>query len=103
MSLRTRKDIYSAAALLDMSKEKVDAFLINKVKGESFNKFIVIKDSGNGPSLTWVEIGLSDLANVEIIDGLNPGDVLYILPSMSLVNYQKRFKERVSASFSFGA
>ncbi len=31
------------------------------------------------------------------------GDVLYILPSMSLVNYQKRFKERVNASFSFGA
>ena len=41
--------------------------------------------------------------NVEIIDGLSSGDVLYILPSMSLVNYQKRFKERVSASFSFGA
>ena len=50
-----------------------------------------------------MQIGLSDLANVEIIDGLSSGDVLYILPSMSLVNYQKRFKERVNASFSFGA
>ena len=103
MSLRTRKDIYSAAALLDMNKADIDTFLVDRVKGEGFNKFIVIKDSKNGPTPTWVQIGLSDLANVEIIDGLSSGDVLYILPSMSLVNYQKRFKERVSASFSFGA
>jgi HlyD family secretion protein len=103
MSLRTRKDIYSAAALLDMNKEDIDTFLVNKVKGENFNKFIVIKESKKGPILAWVQIGLSDLANVEIIDGLSSGDVLYILPSMSLVNYQKRFKERVNASFSFGA
>jgi HlyD family secretion protein len=103
MSLRTRKDIYSAAALLDMNKEDIDTFLVNKVKGENFNKFIVIKESKKGPILAWVQIGLSDLANVEIIDGLSSGYVLYILPSMSLVNYQKRFKERVNASFSFGA
>jgi len=88
---------------LDMDKADVDTFLVDRVKGESFNKFIVIKDSKNGPILAWVQIGLSDLANVEIIDGLSTGDVLYILPSMSLVNYQKRFKERVNASFSFGA
>jgi HlyD family secretion protein len=40
---------------------------------------------------------------VEIINGLDMGDVIYILPSMSLIEYQKRFKERVNASFSFGA
>jgi HlyD family secretion protein len=71
--------------------------------GENFNKFIVIKDSKSGPDLTWVEIGISDLSNVEIINGLDMGDVIYILPSMSLIEYQKRFKERVNASFSFGA
>jgi HlyD family secretion protein len=52
--------------------------------------------------LTWVEIGVSDLANVEILDGLNQGDTIYIMPSKSLFDYQKRFKERVNASFSFG-
>ena len=103
MSLRTRKDIYSAASLMQMEKEDVDNFLVDKVSGENFNKFIVIKDSSNGPDLTWVEIGISDLSNVEIVDGLDVGDVIFILPSMSLIEYQKRFKERVNASFSFGA
>jgi HlyD family secretion protein len=102
MSLRTRKDIYSAAGLMQMKKEEVDTFLLNKVDGENFNKFIVIKDSKNGPNLSWVEIGVSDLSNVEIVNGLAIGDIIYILPSMSLIEYQKRFTERVNASFSFG-
>ena len=102
MSLRTRADIYSAAAILNISKEKVDSFLTNKVKGENFNKFIVIKDSKNGPQLQWVSIGVSDLQYVEILNGLSDQDMVFILPSKSLFDYQKRFKERVNASFSFG-
>ncbi|MDA9997843.1 efflux RND transporter periplasmic adaptor subunit [Gammaproteobacteria bacterium] len=102
MSLRTRKDIYSAASIINIPTGNIDKFLEDKVSGENFNKFIVIKDSLNGPLLTWVEIGVSDLANVEILDGLNQGDTIYIMPSKSLFDYQKRFKERVNASFSFG-
>ena len=102
MSLRTRADIYSAVAILNISKEKVDSFLTNKVKGENFNKFIVIKDSKNGPQLQWVSIGVSDLQYVEILNGLSDQDIVFILPSKSLFDYQKRFKERVNASFSFG-
>ena len=102
MSLRTRADIYSAAGILNIPKQKVDSFLANKVKGENFNKFIVIKDSNNGPELQWVLIGESDLQNVEILTGLLENDIVFILPSKSLFDYQKRFKERVSASFSIG-
>ena len=102
MSLRTRKDIYTAASILNISKEKIDTFLIETIEGENFNKFIVIKDSTKGPQLTWVEIGVSDLSNVEIIKGLNKEDAVFILPSKSLFDYQKRFRERVQASFSFG-
>ena len=102
MTLRTRKDIYSAASILNIPVETVDKFLEKKVKGENFNKFIVIKDSMDGPSLAWVQIGLSDLSNVQVINGLESGDVVYILPSKSLVDYQRRFRERVEASFSFG-
>jgi len=102
MSLRTRADIYSAAGILNIPKEKVDSFLVDKVKGENFNKFIVIKDSNDGPELQWVSIGVSDLQNVEILTGLLENDIVFILPSKSLFDYQKRFKERVSASFSFG-
>ena len=102
MSLRTRKDIYSAASILEMPKSMVDNFLETKVKGENFNKFIVIKESKTGPELVWVKIGASDLSYVEIVEGLSSTDTVFILPSKSLFDYQKRFKERVNASFSFG-
>jgi HlyD family secretion protein len=77
MSLRTRKDIYSAASILNISKESVDLFLSERVKGENFNKFIVIKETKKGPELAWVEIGVSDLANVEIVSGLSEGDTVF--------------------------
>ena len=102
MSLRTRKDIYSAAAILNIPKNSVDNFLKDYVDGENFNKFIVIKDSKDGPKLSWVKIGESDLSYVEILSGLELNDTVFILPSKSLFDYQKRFKERVQASFSFG-
>ena len=102
MSLRTRKDIYSAANILNLSKDSVDKFLEDYREGENFNKFIVIKETKNGPELLWVKIGASDLLNVEILSGLKQDDVVFILPSKSLFDYQKRFKERVQASFSFG-
>ena len=102
MSLRTRKDIYTAASLLDIDKKNIDNFLKDKVEGENFNRFIVIKDTKKGPYLSWVKIGVSDLYNVEVVEGLDNGDVVFILPSKSLFDYQQRFKERVSGSFSFG-
>ena len=43
MSLRTRKDIYTAAAILDIDSEEIDKFLSERVGGENFNRFIVIK------------------------------------------------------------
>ena len=67
MSLRTRKDIYSAAGILNIPKDKVDNFLIERVDGENFNRFIVIKDSNDGPYLSWVKVGVSDLYNVEVV------------------------------------
>ena len=48
-----------------------------------------------------MKVGVSDLVNVEIVEGLNKEDVVYILPSKSLFDYQERFKQRVSGSFSF--
>ena len=102
MSLRTRKDIYSAANILNIPKQTVDQFLAEKVEGENFNKYIVIKETSNGPTLTWVKIGDADLSHVEVLNGLDKENTVFILPSKSLFDYQKRFKERVQASFSFG-
>ena len=102
MSLRTRKDIYSAASILNIEKNEIDYFLKDKIKGENFNKFIVIKDTRDGPKLSWVEIGKSDLSNVEVTNGLEKGDVVYILPSKGLLDYQEQFRKRVEASISIG-
>ena len=102
MSLRTRKDIYTATSIINIDKAEIDEFLKDKVRGENFNRFIVIKDSKQGPNLSWVKVGVSDLVNVEIIEGLNSDDIVYILPSKSLFDYQERFKQRVNATFSFG-
>ena len=82
-----------------MPEEQVKIFLTNKVKGESFNKFIVIKESKNGPELAWVQIGKSDLSNVEVLSGLLDGDQVFVLPSQSLVDYQEKFRKRVSSAF----
>ncbi len=102
MSLRTRKDIYSAASILKINNEEVDSFLKEKVSGENFNKFIVIKDTKRGPQLSWVEIGKSDLSNVEVKNGLKKGDIVFILPSKGLLDYQEQFRKRVEASISLG-
>ena len=83
-------------------RSDINTAIKNYVDGENFNKFIVIKDTKKGPKLTWVKIGSSDLSHVEIISGLDINDKVFILPSKSLFDYQKRFKERVQASFSFG-
>ena len=86
-ALRTRDDAYSAAEILGISKLTVDTFLEDRVDGENFTKFIVFKESSTGPILSWVEIGVSDLANVEIKNGLSNGGnigkccLLYTSPS----------------------
>ena len=91
MSLRTRKDIYTAASILNISKDEVDEFLKETLDGENFNRFIVIKESQNGPELTWVKIGVSDLSNVEIVSGLNKEDTVFILPSKTKKERRKKF------------
>ena len=96
-ALRTRKDVYSGAEILGISKEKVDKFLEKKVIGENFTKFIVFKSGSIEPEMAWVEIGISDLSRVEIKEGLNKGDSVFVLPSKGLVDRQERFRQRVKS------
>ena len=98
-ALRTREDVFSGANILGVNPDTVKDFLKAKVDGEGFTKFIVFKHGENGPELSWVEIGISDLAYVEIKSGLNKGDIVYILPSKGLVERQERFRNRVKNSW----
>ena len=99
-SLRTRKDIRMVASLLGISDREINSFLKDKIIGEGFDSFIVLKESRQGPKLIWVKIGKTDLNNVEIISGLKKNDIVYVLPSEGLIKYQKRFTERLKNRFS---
>ena len=98
-ALRTREDVLSGANVLGVNPDTVENFLKTKVDGEGFTKFIVFKQGQNGPELSWVEIGISDLAYVEIKSGLSKGDIVYVLPSKGLVERQERFRNRVKNSW----
>ena len=99
-SLRTRKDIRMVASLMGISNTDINFFLKEKIVGEGFDSFIVLKESQQGPKLIWVKIGKTDLNNVEIISGLKKNDIVYVLPSEGLIKYQKRFTERLKNRFS---
>ena len=94
-SLRTRKDISFVAALVGVSNEDIKDFLSTRQEDEGFTKFVVIKDTNKGPTLTWVKVGSTDFQNVEVLDGLSIGDKVYVLPSEGLVRSQEEFGERL--------
>ena len=98
-ALRTRDDIYSGANILGVKKEVVDEFLKTQHSEEGFTKFIIFKDGISGPEPHWIEVGTSDLSNVEIKSGLKVGDKVYVLPSKGLVERQERFRNRVNNSW----
>ncbi|MEK9649358.1 MAG: efflux RND transporter periplasmic adaptor subunit [Gammaproteobacteria bacterium] len=99
-SLRTRKDVKSVALLLGIPEDEISSFLANRVEGEGYTAFIVFKDTNQGPKMNWVEVGKTDLNNVELISGLDRQDIVYVLPSEGLITYQQRFSERLKSRFS---
>ena len=98
-SLRTRKDIRSVAQLLGINELELNNFLANKVEGENFDSFIVLKKTSKGVKLAWVKTGKTDLNYVEVKEGVNNKEIVYVLPSEGLIKYQQRFSERIKSRF----
>ncbi len=98
-SLRTRKDILSVAPLLNIKEDQLRNFLANKVDGENFDAYIVLKKTKKGAVPTWIKTGKTDLNYVEVKDGINLKDTVYVLPSEGLIKYQQKFSERVKNRF----
>ena len=71
-----------------------------KVEGEGFTSFIVFKETTKGPQMQWVKVGKTDLNFVELKEGLNKNDIVYVLPSEGLIKSQQRFSERLRNRFS---
>ena len=98
-SLRTRKDILSVAPLLNIKQEELTTFLANKVDGENFDTFIVLKKTKKGAVPTWIKTGKTDLNYVEVKEGIKSKETVYVLPSEGLIKYQQKFSERVKIRF----
>ncbi len=98
-SLRTRKDILSVATLLNIRQEELTTFLANKVDGENFDAFIVLKKTKKGAVPIWIKTGKTDLNYVEVKEGIKSKETVYVLPSEGLIKYQQKFSERVKNRF----
>jgi len=98
-SLRTRKDVVSVAQLLGIEENELNDFLAKKVEGENFDAFIVLKQTKKGAKPVWVKVGKTDLNFVEVREGINSSEVVYVLPSEGLIKYQQRFSERIKSRF----
>ena len=98
-SLRTRKDIVSVAPLLGITQEDLNIFLTDKVAGENFSTFIVLKKTSKGAIPSWVKVGKTDLNYVEVMSGIDQKEIVYVLPSEGLIKYQQKFSERVKGRF----
>jgi HlyD family secretion protein len=99
-SLRTRRDVTTVAMLLGLDDVQINSFLEKKVEGEGFTSFIVFKETNKGPQMQWVKVGKTDLNYVELKEGLNKNDIVYVLPSEGLIKSQQRFSERLRNRFS---
>ena len=98
-SLRTRKDILSVAPLLNIKEDQLRNFLAKKVEGENFDAFIVLKKTKKGAVPTWIKTGKTDLNYVEVKEGINFDETVYVLPSEGLIKYQQKFSERIKGRF----
>ncbi|MGI9040390.1 MAG: efflux RND transporter periplasmic adaptor subunit, partial [Gemmatimonadales bacterium] len=113
-SLRTPRDVGSAAQVLGLSPEEVQQTVAAGQRasqgstpalpttsgpgraGVSGGRYIVFVKRPGGPTPVWIRTGLTDLDYSEVVDGLQPGDSVLILPSASLVQSQQEAQERVN-------
>ena len=72
---------------------------VNKVEGENFDAFIVLKKTKKGAVPTWIKTGKTDLNYVEVKEGINFDETVYVLPSEGLIKYQQKFSERIKGRF----
>jgi HlyD family secretion protein len=66
-------------------------------------RYIVFVKRGGPPTARNVRTGLTDLDYSQVVQGLEPGDSVILLPSASLVQSQQDFKERINRVTGGGA
>ena len=58
-------------------------------------RYIVFVERDGKPTAVNIKTGLTDLDYVEVVEGLNEGEKVIVLPSASLVNSQKEMRDRI--------
>ena len=58
--------------------------------------YIVFVKGAGGPAPVWIRTGLTDLDYSEVVEGLEAGDTVLVLPSASLVQSQQESQDRVN-------
>jgi HlyD family secretion protein len=69
----------------------------------SGGRYIVFLKRNGRPTPVWIRTGLTDLDYSEVVQGLNRGDSVYVLPSASLVQSQQDMKQRFNQMTGGGA
>ena len=64
-------------------------------RGGAGGRYIVFTLRDGKTTPVPIKTGLTDLDYVEVLDGLNEGDRVIVLPSASLVNSQREMRERM--------
>ena len=60
---------------------------------------LFLKQTKKGAKPVWVKVGKTDLNFVEVKQGIDPNEVVFVLPSEGLIKYQQRFSERIKSRF----
>jgi len=81
------------------TRGQISGKLFIALEGENFDAFIVLKQTKKGAKPVWVKVGKTDLNFVEVKQGIDPNEVVFVLPSEGLIKYQQRFSERIKSRF----
>jgi HlyD family secretion protein len=59
-------------------------------------RYVVFVKAGGSIEPRWIRTGLTDLDYTEVLEGLEQGDSVLVLPSASLVESQQEMRERIN-------
>lgn len=105
-ALRTDRDLKTSAALVGLDEattaEQLKANALPDApagqEGQSYqfsNRYWVFVNRDSKPVAVPVLTGITDLDYSEVLAGLKPGDLVYLLPSSGLVETQQRFQQQM--------
>jgi HlyD family secretion protein len=72
-------------------------------RGDTGGRYIVFVQRKGSMIPVWIRTGLTDLDYSEVLQGLQAGDSVYVLPSASLVQSQQDMRQRMNQVTGGGA